>query len=163
MPRACLGFGPVLRVKPSALKLPAWRPTPCTASVWSPPTTLTSTLPCPTRLCHHPKSPPSTVRDLAVTAQTAKTITLSWTAPNGNGADQRATRYEMRRFPTRIQSLNWNDGTPVKVYRFPVRKAPAKRSWFQPQRRHNLFLRPESHGRRGPTFGHFKQRRRQHA
>lgn len=51
--------------------------------------------------------PPRQVTDLKATSSTATTITLTWTAPGGDGATGTATRYDLRYSTSMITESTW--------------------------------------------------------
>ena len=56
---------------------------------------------------------PELVLDLAVIDSTASSVTLRWTAPGDDGAEGRASAYDVRFIRTYIDPLAWETATPV--------------------------------------------------
>jgi hypothetical protein len=62
-----------------------------------------------------PGLPPSTVADLRMVRATPTTVTLAWTAPGGDGAVGRASRYELRMSGSRLTEQSFAFATLVSV------------------------------------------------
>ena len=58
-------------------------------------------------------TPPDVVMDLAVSAFTAQSVTLSWTATGDDGATGTAARYDLRRADAPIFWTDWESATPI--------------------------------------------------
>jgi Tol biopolymer transport system component len=58
-------------------------------------------------------APPATVQDLAITSPPGRLITLTWTAPGDDGAEGRATGYEIRYRMSPITEQSWDSATVV--------------------------------------------------
>lgn len=56
---------------------------------------------------------PARVADLAVSAATATTATLTWTAPGNDGVVGRATEYDLRSSLTEISESTWDSATRI--------------------------------------------------
>ena len=72
-------------------------------------TSAASNSPCTTT----PGVPPATISDLTAIAATARTATVTFTAPGADGNVGQATSYELRRSTRRINSANWSSATVV--------------------------------------------------
>ena len=63
-------------------------------------------------------TPPSTVTDLTVSSKTAKSVTLTWTAPGDDGVTGKARQFDIRYSIRPINLSNWDsaalcDGEPT--------------------------------------------------
>jgi hypothetical protein len=57
--------------------------------------------------------PPAAVQDLNASSPTASTITLSWTAPGGDGTVGKATYYDIRFSTSMITDVEWDNATQI--------------------------------------------------
>ncbi len=58
-------------------------------------------------------TPPSTISNLAISAQTSSDVTLTWTSPGDNATRGIASQYDIRHANSPITTANWAQATPV--------------------------------------------------
>lgn len=63
--------------------------------------------------------PPACVRDLAVSAVRADTVTLTWTAPGAHGVEGQASRYDLRYSAAPLSESGWASATVADSTRSP--------------------------------------------
>lgn len=71
-------------------------------------------------------SPPAQITNLATTASTDNTVTLTWTAPGDDGISGTASSYDIRYATTPITSANWNSATQVTGEPLPAAPGTAQ-------------------------------------
>src|SRR5512140_668148 len=85
-------------MKGGSLLLPAWVLFVCGCAASSGPPSADTT-------------PPATIQDLAAVGAPGRRVDLTWTAPSHDGAEGRASRYDVRYSAARLTEENWAPAT----------------------------------------------------